>query len=119
MSLADHLVVALAVGLVAFSYYSLWQPGGEADRVLVRAGGEAAQVLSLAQDRTLHVAGQAGESVIEIKDGQARFIDSPCEAKICIHAGWLKQNGDFAACLPNGVSLQLMSVKEQFDTINY
>ena len=37
---------------------------------------------------------------IEIKDGAARFVDSPCPDHICESFGWLSNEDQTATCLP-------------------
>ncbi|HPJ22008.1 MAG TPA: NusG domain II-containing protein [Clostridia bacterium] len=42
-------------------------------------------------------------------DGTIRFEESDCPDKVCINAGALSIPGQFAACLPNGVILKIVS----------
>lgn len=37
---------------------------------------------------------------IEVKDGAARFVDSPCPDHICESFGWIAQEDQTATCLP-------------------
>ena len=37
---------------------------------------------------------------MEVKDGAARFIDSPCPDHICEGYGWLTLEDQTATCLP-------------------
>lgn len=46
--------------------------------------------------------------VIECKDGKVYFASSDCPDKICVKAGHLKENGDWAACLPNLTFLEVV-----------
>lgn len=46
------------------------------------------------------------------KDGSIAFVESDCPDKVCIHAGKLKTAGQFAACLPNGIVMKIVPVKE-------
>lgn len=43
------------------------------------------------------------------KDGSIAFVESDCPDKLCIHAGRLKTAGQFAACLPNGIVVKIVS----------
>lgn len=45
---------------------------------------------------------------IEVKDGSARFIDSPCPDHVCEGFGWLTKDGDGATCLPALASLVVL-----------
>lgn len=46
--------------------------------------------------------------VIRLENGRACFLYSDCPDKICINTGWLEKNGDYAACLPNGIAICIM-----------
>ncbi len=47
------------------------------------------------------------------KDGSIAFVESDCPDKVCIHAGKLKTAGQFAACLPNGIVMKIVPVKDR------
>lgn len=46
------------------------------------------------------------------EDGGICFEESDCPDKVCIHAGILRRAGQFAACLPNGIVLRILSEEE-------
>ncbi len=87
--------------------------------VEIRTAERRLQPLPLDQDRVLHVRGRLGVSTIEIHQGAVRFLDSPCHGKLCIRSGWQRHAGDFAACLPNRVSLLVRGPDRRFDSINF
>jgi hypothetical protein len=60
-----------------------------------------------------------GPSRLLVQDGRVRFTASPCRGKQCIHSGWLAHEGDFAACLPNGVAVEVLGPERGLDAINY
>lgn len=45
------------------------------------------------------VEGEIGTTVIEVRDGRARFLSSPCPNETCVLEGFQ----DFIVCLPNKV----------------
>ena len=47
------------------------------------------------------------------KEGNIRFEQSDCPDKVCVHAGKLHMVGQSAACLPNGVVLKIVPLKER------
>jgi len=67
----------------------------------------------------IEINGTRGLSTLEFNDGAVRFVASPCRTKRCIHAGWLRRSGDFAACLPNQVSVLVAGAERRFDAINF
>lgn len=107
MTRSDGVVIALALALVAALYLHYWQPPRPATVAEVRSGGTLVGRYPLAGSQKLTVNGRIGVSTILIEPGRARFADSPCRNRICVHAGWLSHAGDSAACVPNGVSLSL------------
>lgn len=116
---ADAVVVGLAAALVGASWAALWSGGGPAEFVQVAAPGQPEQRHELAADATFSVRGRLGDSRLEIRDGQVRFIDSPCVGRQCIHTGWLSRSGQVAACLPNGVVIEVAGGEREFDAISF
>ena len=118
-SLLDKLIVVCGMCFCAVAYFWVWQPLSPsiANGVEIKSTSKTEQ-FSLFENRILNIAGPMGLSRIEIKDGQARFLSSPCNNQICVLAGWLKKSGQISICLPNAMSLQILG-NRQFDAINY
>jgi hypothetical protein len=119
MTRADWLVLAFLIALQPWLYRHYWRDQGAADSAVITALGQAPRHVSLQHDQTLRVHGPLGDSVLEVRAGRVRFLSSPCRGKQCIHSGWLSRAGDFAACLPNRVSVTLTGTAMQYDAINY
>ena len=115
---ADWIVVAAAAALVGALAVASWSPERAAHSAVIHGPG-GVQTVSLSTDRRVEVEGLAGISVVEVRDGRARFIAGPCRNRVCIAAGWLAAAGGFAACVPNGVSVQLLGDEAAYDAINY
>lgn len=111
------LIVAAAVAVV-ISYGTFWQGGGAAEYALVHNGDTVARY-ALAGERAIAVAGRMGPSVLEIEPGRIRFAASPCRGKVCLHAGWQSRAGAAIACLPNGISLEIVGAERAYDSINF
>lgn len=47
---------------------------------------------------------------IEVQDGRARFVDSPCPDHICEGFGWLSAEDQTATCLPARAVLTIVPV---------
>ena len=120
MTRADFIVLLLALLLLPVSYSYFWSSSHVAgSAVQVMKGAKVIEQHSLARDKQIRVPGLLGNSVLEIQNGRIRFIDSPCTGKYCIHTGWIKQVGDFAACLPNQISVHIIGKASRFDAINF
>ena len=114
----DWLVLAAGLLLTGLLFATLWHPE-RAAKLRIRSGDTVFATLSLDQQRTLHVHGPLGESVIVIDHGKVRFASSPCRNQYCVHQGWLQRSGQVAVCLPNQVSLELLGGEKGYDSLNY
>lgn len=115
----DALVVALAALLVGVAWASLWRGGGPAEYAELSAPGAPARRLALSTDQVVEVAGRIGTSRLEVRDGRVRFTDSPCLGRYCVHAGWLARSGQVAACLPNGVVVEVTGGDREYDAVSF
>ncbi len=68
--------------------------------------------LSEGVERIIEVNGPRGITTVEVKGAGVHVVSSPCPDHTCIKFGWLYQEPDFAACLPNEV---LVVVKKPAD----
>lgn len=114
----DVLILLLAAGLVGASFGAFWGPRGQGHEVLVTVDRDHATTLPLDQDGTFDIDGRLGVSTIMVDGGRVRFMDSPCPGRYCVHSGWLSFSGEVAACLPNGVVVEVLGGEREFDAIN-
>lgn len=119
MRSGDLAIIALCAALVGAAYWFAWRPAGAAHVAVLRVPGEAPRRIALDGARELTVDGRRGQSRLAVRPGGVRFLASPCNGKQCVHAGWLEEAGDFAACLPNGVSLTLAGGRNGYDGLGY
>lgn len=114
------LVITLLAGLGVGGLFPLnWGNQGPGDTAHLVVPGQPEQVIDLHKEHRYVIAGPLGDNVIEVQNGKIRFAQSPCSGKQCIHSGWLSEAGDFAACLPNRVSLVVAGTETRYDTINF
>ncbi len=52
------------------------------------------------------------------EDGSIRFEESDCPRKLCIRSGRLNNPGQFAACLPNGLVLKIVPLKDNNESVD-
>ncbi len=120
LKLADILIILLASYLCFWLYsHLLFTPDsqGKANRVLIQIGHKVPLEYPLNQNKILSIQGDKGLSVIEIKQGKARFIHSSCRNQFCVFHGWLSAPEETSACLPNRVSITLKGSLNSFDAI--
>lgn len=70
-------------------------------------------IYPLSQDEEYSFKGIMGESVVKVEDGSVFFVKSPCPNKNCISNGGISKNGEFNACLPNGISITVVNNREE------
>ncbi|MBY8965597.1 NusG domain II-containing protein [Algiphilus sp.] len=117
MTRADVVVILLLAVVVGWVAMAQWQGRSTATAVAIYRGGERIAVHDVQQRQRLTVEGRIGTAHIHIEDGRARFVQSPCQRKVCIHMGWQQYGGAVAACVPNGLSLQMLGGSTTFDGI--
>ena len=71
----------------------------EGDGVLKVSTENGDYAYSMKEDGIHEFTGPLGMTAIEIKDGKARVVSSPCPGKTCVESGWSKS----LCCLPNRV----------------
>ncbi|MCF6255105.1 MAG: NusG domain II-containing protein [Gammaproteobacteria bacterium] len=119
LSRGDAVVWLLAATLLVSLYMMFWQADGHGAEAVVLVNGKRWARLDLFQNQDLDVPGPLGHSHIQVRDGQVRFVNSPCPNQLCVHTGWLSQGGEVSICLPNKVSLQILGSDPRFDAIGF
>lgn len=114
----DLVVIVLAAAMVGASYAAFWGERTAGQAAIVSVDRQVIGRFPLGEPRRLEIPGRLGTSLLAIADDRIRFLDSPCPNRYCVHAGWLGQTGEVAACVPNGVVVEVVGGERQFDAIN-
>ena len=102
----DFVVFALSVVLTVFAAVAAYtQPVAASHLHIQTPDGEF--LYDLSQDAEIELKGPLGATKVAISGGAARVLDSPCREKICVNSQPLSAGGDWTACLPNRVFLQV------------
>lgn len=115
----DRVILVLAVLLILFLYWHFWQQAGLGNQAAIHVNGKFLQYVDLYSKQQIEVQGKLGISTLQVENGKIRFIDSPCTGKQCVHQGWLHDAGEFAACLPNEISVRLVGADPRYDSVNF
>jgi len=117
----DRVILLFAILWVVGLYFYYWTDHSEyAVYAVISVPHQPPHRVDLTQDQWITINGTLGESTLQVAKGRIRFFSSVCHNKYCIHHGWLQKNHDFVACLPNQVSVELYSTKNQkLDAISY
>jgi hypothetical protein len=102
---AVFATIVLVLALILFAVRA-WKnaQNAAADRTLCAelAYGDNGQTVQLALDESASYDIDTGYYTvhIEVKNGAARFIDSPCPDHVCESYGWISLEDQSATCLP-------------------
>ncbi len=119
MKAGDWLILLFSLMLIPLSWSMTKHQTGTSTAIEISIADKLPSTYPIKENQQIKVAGEIGDSIIEIHDGKVRFTHSPCNGKICILSGWHQQSGDHIACLPNKVSVSLLSQEDRFDGINF
>jgi hypothetical protein len=118
LRIGDLVVLAVAAAIVGGAYGAFWSERTPGRVVVITVDGEALEERLLSVPGAIAVEGLIGTSHLLIEDGRVRFVDSPCHGRYCVHAGWLSRSGQVAACLPNGVVVEVEGGERTYDAIS-
>ena len=116
--MGDWLVIVCSSIIVILLFQLLWVHT-PATKLRIRLQNSVYGEFSLNQNKQLQIQGKLGVTLIQIQNGQARFVQSPCNNQYCVHQGWLKTAGQASICLPNQISLELLDGNKTYDSLNY
>ncbi len=105
---ADKILIACLFALNIFLFAQTDFGNRAGSWVVIEVENKEVERLPLSQNRIVHVTGPIGETEVEIKDGKARVVKSPCNKKLCIKSGYIQYADRFAACLPNRVVVRVL-----------
>ncbi len=98
--------------------------GGKKDaKVVITTGDEVYGTYPLYEDRVVEVKTPHGQNTVTINGGSVWVSDASCRDEICIGTGKIRSPGKSIVCLPNRVSVSIVSEsgKEDggYDTVAY
>ena len=116
----DIVFILIFLIVIFLSFFNLFRKKNEKTAELFVQTPKEKFVYSLAKDGIYKFKGLLGESSIQVESGKAKFLDSPCENKNCIQSGEISANGQWAACLPNGIFINIEGNNKEntFDAVS-
>ena len=103
-------VVILAIAAVLLVVRNAHASGSKLAAQLIYGDNNNVMDLSLDKDASYDEDTGYYTVHIEVKDGRARFVDSPCPDHICESFGWLSAEDQTATCLPARAVLTIVPV---------
>lgn len=115
----DRVLFVAALCLLGLLYWAYWGGGALSAQAAIYVEGRFWSKVDLYQAQQLEIKGKLGISRLQIEAGKIRFISSPCATQVCVHQGWIQVGGESVTCLPNGISVQVLSPDPRYDSINF
>ena len=111
--------VVLAIAAVLLLVRSAHSSGSKLRAELIYGDNNTTMNLPLDKNDTYDVDTGYYTVHIEVKDGAARFVDSPCPDHICESFGWLSNEDQTATCLPARAVLTIVPADTENFQINF
>lgn len=100
------VVIGIAAGL--FLFRNGKEPQGEVMAQLTYGDDNTVMDIPLEKDQTYTVDTGYLTVTIEVKDQQARFIESQCSDHVCEKYGWIRMEDQQAICMPAHAVLMIV-----------
>ncbi len=114
MKPGDILLVFLVVisVLISLFWMDFHNEGKQTNRLIadITSNGEVIQKIDLNKvkaSETITVKNKGYELTLVAEKGKIRVLDADCPDKICVHAGWLMEQGDNAICMPSEIVVMI------------
>lgn len=112
MTVLDRCILALMLMLCAYLLrQTTLAPKGRT--LVVERQGRVILTAPLDEPRTLALQGPLGETLLEIRDGQACVKSSPCPNQVCLGMGKVGRGGQILACVPNQILVRIEGASEE------
>ena len=102
----DFIILFLTVGITVFCTVKIYGKNESALYIVIQGKNES-WVYPANKTVITDVPGPLGYTTVELKDGIARVISSPCTNQTCVTSGSVWRRGQWVACLPNAVFIRV------------
>lgn len=110
MTLGDLVIVgSMVLFSLALMYWAPHFIGNKTTLIEVVSRERPLGRFSLNTDRMLEVDGVLGTTQVQIKDGRAQIVNSPCSNKYCVNMGQIGDSGGVLVCVPNEIIVKGLS----------
>ena len=107
IKIVDILLILLFLATIIYFSINIFIGNNGKPKQLVIESGDNLWYYQLDKNKEVKIQGILGESTIKIEDGFVFFEDSPCPNKLCVQSYAITKNGEWIACLPNGVFVRI------------
>lgn len=102
----EWLLIVGLLAICAAAALLLW-PRNQGNIAIVTYKGRTIAEIKLNQEGVYSIDADLPVT-LEVKNNRVRFIHSVCPNHICEGYGWIGLEGEFAICLPAGVTVQIV-----------
>jgi hypothetical protein len=102
----DFVSLFLALAVIFAALIPAYGAAGNKNTINLQGEG-GAWVFPRDAEETVAIPGPLGDTVVEIRDGRAKVLSSPCHNQTCVAAGSIRSHGQWVACLPNRVMVSV------------
>ncbi len=106
IKLFDFVVIGFTLVITLGAGFLIYLPGNSQGEFVIEAP-ERKWIYPMDADTVVQVQGEIGITLVEIHDGSARIISSPCANQTCVAAGYIRRANQWVACLPNKIFLHI------------
>jgi len=106
LKIPDIFIILIVSAITFFSFYNAYMKPQEMTQVLIR-GQKSEWTFPVDAQERIVVHGILGETVVRIENNRAWVESSPCANQTCVASGKIVRQGQWTACLPNGVLLMI------------
>ncbi len=113
------IIIIIALIVCAALIYIAPTSGSGGDPLVIPVDGKEYRRIDLSDKNyteTIEIDGKY-KNIIEVKDGSASFVYADCPDGDCVKSGVLSPRHNFAACLPNRVSISVISDDHELDAL--
>lgn len=112
----DIIIISLIflIAVLYYLFYLRFHAVNENVKAQILINGNLKYTIELDKNKTFSIS-EKPNIVFEIQDDKIRFLSSDCPDKICVKSGFLGTSGQMAACLPNAISIRIISEKAHND----
>jgi len=106
-TLGDKILIAVLAVLNIFLFTQTDFKKEKGSWVVIEVDQKVVKRAPLSMNQIIDVKGKLGITQVEIRDGRAHILRSPCLNKVCIKSGYIQYADRLAACIPNRVVVRI------------
>jgi hypothetical protein len=108
----DILIISgiLVIAIIVLAVIAFSRSQSKVLYAKIYYGKTLVQTVKLDEDQVFSVPGKP-KVTFEVKNHAIAFTHSNCPDQVCVRSGWLSKTGDFAACMPNQLSVWIEDKK--------